>query len=151
MTTAHTIGPHRLYLGDAYALLPGLGRFDAIVTDPPYAFNNSGGGAFRKARGASDQIIAEGLTEGFDHSLINPLMVGAAVVFCHNDQLPGLLPYLAGSFHRFAVLAWIKPNPSPMANKHYLADIEPFIHAWNRGWHPRAITTTSTAGSPVVR
>ena len=81
MTTAHTIGPHRLYLGDAYALLP----------------------------------------------------------------------YLAGSFHRFAVLTWIKPNPSPMANKHYLADIEPFIHAWNRGWHPRAITTTSTAGSPVVR
>jgi site-specific DNA-methyltransferase (adenine-specific) len=63
----------------------------------------------------------------------------AAVVFCHQDQLPDLLGYLNGGFHRFALLHWIKPNPSPMANKHYLADTEPFIHAWNRGYHPQGV------------
>lgn len=64
-----TIGPHRLILGDAYAVRPGLGWMDCDCMDPPYAFNNSGGGAFRKARGASDQIVAEQLDRGFDHSV----------------------------------------------------------------------------------
>ena len=131
------IGPATLYLGDAYQIRPELGFMDADVMDPPYAFNNSGGGAFRKARGASDQIVAESLDRGFDRTIINPLLCGAVVVFCHQDQLPDLLGYLNGGFHRFALLHWIKPNPSPMANKHYLADTEPFIHAWNRGHHPQ--------------
>lgn len=102
--------------------------------DPPYLFDNSGGGAFRAARGASDQIVAEGLDQGFDHAVINPLLCGAAVVFCHNDQLAELLPFLAGSFHRTCLNVWIKPNPSPHRNKHYLADTEPYVHAWNRGY-----------------
>ena len=131
------IGSATLYLGDAYEIRPTLGWMDADVLDPPYAFNNSGGGAFRKARGASDQIVDEGLDQGFDHAIINPLLCGSVVVFCHNDQLPKLLPYLDGGFHRFVVLFWQKPNPSPMANKHYLADTEPFVHAWNRGYAPQ--------------
>jgi site-specific DNA-methyltransferase (adenine-specific) len=131
------IGPHRLYCADAYALLPTLGWFDALCMDPPYKFNASGGGAFRAARGATDQIVEESLDQGFDLSIINPLMCGAVVTFCHNDQLPEVLPFLNGMFHRFALLIWTKPNPSPMCNKHYLADTEPFIHAWSRGWHPQ--------------
>ena len=134
--TAH-IGPHRLFLGDAYAIRPTLGFFDADVTDPPYLFDNSGGGAFRKSRIGASLIVEEGLDQGFDHAIINPLLCGAVVVFCHNDQLPGLLPYLNGSFHRFCLSVWIKPNPSPMRNKHYLADTEPYIHAWNRGFAPQ--------------
>ncbi|WP_298167665.1 DNA methyltransferase [Novosphingobium sp.] len=138
MTTPHTvrIGPATLYLGDAYAIRPTLGFFDADVMDPPYEFNNSGGGAWRKARGASDQIVSEGLTEGFDRFIINPMLCGAVMVFCHNDQLPRLLPYLDGSFHRFALCVWTKPNPAPHRNKNYLPDLEPYLHAWNRGFHP---------------
>ncbi len=132
-----TIGPAALYLGDAYTIRPTLGWMDADVMDPPYLFDNSGGGAFRKSRIGATMIVDQGLDQGFDQGIINPLLCGAAVVFCHNDQLPQLLPYLNGSFHRFALLHWIKPNPSPMANKHYLADVEPFVHAWNRGYHPQ--------------
>ncbi|WP_343546798.1 DNA methyltransferase [Sphingobium yanoikuyae] len=133
--TVH-IGDATLYLADAYALLPKLGWFDVLVMDPQYEFDNSGGGAFRAARGASDQIVEEGLDQGFDHTIINPLMCGAVVSFCHNDQLPELLPYLNGSFHRCVVNFWAKPNPSPHRNKHYLADTEPYIHAWNREFPP---------------
>lgn len=136
MSRVEQIGVATLYLGDAYEIRPNLGWFDVDCTDPQYKFDNSGGGAFRKARGASDQIVAEGLDQGFDHSIINPMLCGAAVVFCHNDQLPGLLPYLDGLFHRFVVNFWAKPNPSPHRNKHYLADTEPYIHAWNRGYAP---------------
>jgi hypothetical protein len=124
-----------LYLADANELLHRLGRV-LLVADPPYLFDNSGGGAFRAARGASDQIVAERLDEGFDHSIINPLLHPSVVVFCHNDQLPELLAYLTGNYRRVCVNVWIKPNPSPHRNKHYLADTEFFIHAWQEGHHP---------------
>ena len=154
--TAVTIGPATLYCGDAYKIRPTLGWFDADVMDPPYLFNNSGGGGFRKTRQGANQIVAEGLDRGFDHAIIDPAQSGAIVVFCHQDQLEPLISgtveddrddcdallvadmfaALRPKFRRAALCVWTKPNPSPMANKHYLADLEPYIHAWNRGWHP---------------
>lgn len=131
------IGPHRLWLGDAYKLRPLLGWFDADVLDPPYVFRASGGGLYRKSRACMDQIIDQQLDRGFDHIVINPLMCGAAIVFCHNDQLPKLLPYLDGSFKRQAVCIWRKKNPQPVANKHYQPVMEFYVHAWNDGFHPR--------------
>lgn len=136
MTRVERIGSATLYLGDAYEIRPTLGFMDADCMDPPYLFDNAGGGAFRSTRIGADRIVEEQLDQGFDKTIINPLLCGGVVVFCHNDQLPDLLPYLDGGFHRFCVLFWRKPNPSPMRNKHYLADTEPFIHAWNRGHEP---------------
>src|SRR3546814_10382614 len=67
------VGRATLYLGDAYAILPTLGWFDVVCTDPPYAFETSGGGKFRAARRHTDQIACEDLDQGFDHLIINPL------------------------------------------------------------------------------
>lgn len=155
MTAPVHIGAATLYLGDAYAIRPTLGFFDADVMDPPYAFDNSGGGAFRKSRDGANRIVAEGLDRGFDRSIIDPALCGAVVVFCHQDQLVDLITetveddrdrdallvadmfaYARPRFHRAVLCFWAKPNPSPMANKNYLADIEPYIHAWNKGFHP---------------
>lgn len=36
------IGPHRMILGDCAEAMPGLGRFDACVTDPPYGIKEHG-------------------------------------------------------------------------------------------------------------
>lgn len=132
-----TCGPATLYWGDAYSIRPTLGWFDADVMDPPYQFDNSGGGSWRKARGASEQIIAERLTEGFDHSIVNPLLCGAAVIFCHDDQLPDLLPFMRGNFRRHRLCFWRKRNPAPHCNKAYVADLEPYVHGWQQGWHPQ--------------
>ena len=33
------IGNQRLILGDCLEVMPTLGRFDAVVTDPPYGMN----------------------------------------------------------------------------------------------------------------
>ncbi len=130
------IGDCTLYLGDAYEIAPTFGLIVALVTDPPYVFKTSGGGKMRKERKCLDAIIDEELDQGFDHAIINPLLYKSAVVFCHNDQLYKLLPYLAGSYLRACVLQYHKTNPIPVANKHYLPDTEFFIHAWQEGAHP---------------
>jgi DNA modification methylase len=124
------IGPHRLYLGDAYTIRPTLGWFDADVMDPPYAFDNSGGGKWRASRGAADRMIADGLTDGFDHSIINPNRCGQCVVFFHADQRHDLEGYLKQHFHRAILFHWQKDNPTPHHNRNLIADIEEFFIAW---------------------
>tara|TARA_R110002072_G_scaffold38314_3_gene110877 strand:- start:1250 stop:1936 length:687 start_codon:yes stop_codon:yes gene_type:complete len=130
-------GSARLILGDAYEIRPDLGWFDIDIMDPPYEFRAEGGGSWRRARGGMEQIVEEGLSDGFDHSIINPMLCGAVVTFCHNDQLAKLLPDLDGLFHRYALLSWWKSNPQPLANKHYRPDCEIWVHAWNRGYEPQ--------------
>lgn len=125
-----------LYCGDAYAIRPALGWFDADVMDPPFLIRTSGGGRFRRERKHMAEIAEAKIDKGFDISIINPLLCGAVVTFCHNDQLAEILPYLNGGFDRYAVCAWMKANPMPVANKHYRPDCEPYVHAWNRGWEP---------------
>lgn len=148
------IGPHRLYLGDAYQIRPTLGWMDCDCMDPPYKFRAEGGGHYRKSRKGMDEIIEQQLDQGFDHAIINPLLCGSVVVFCHNDQLAKLLPYIDGNFERLVVCMWQKINPQPVANKHYRPDTEPYIHAWSRGHHPagkmnelfRIVTALSARG-----
>lgn len=137
MTLApHTIGRATLYCGDAYVLRPQLGFHDADVLDPPYAFRATGGGQYRARRPMFDRIVGEDLHRGFDMAIVNPLLCGAAIVFAHNDQLAELLGLVQGQFHRHALCVWQKTNPQPIANKHYRPDVEFYVHAWNRGYHP---------------
>lgn len=130
------IGNATLYLADAAEVLPVLGNMDAIVTDPPYVFETSGGGIFRRERDNMDKIQAAGLDKGFNHSLISSKQFGNAVVFAHNDQWASLLPHLASEYPRYAICQWHKTNPMPVANKHYQPDTEIYVHAWRSGFHP---------------
>jgi len=136
VTPVH-IGPATPYLGDAYKIRPTLGFFDADVMDPPYVIRAQGGGSFRKYRPYLDLIMEEGLDQGFDHSIINPALAGAVVVFCHNDQVPEVSADLKRLFHRFVLCCWQKTTPMPVANKHYVPETEIYFHAWNEGYHPR--------------
>lgn len=128
-----TIGDARLILGDSYQVLPTLGWIEQLCMDPPYVLRTAGGGQFRNQRGHTDRIAEQGMDKGFDHAIINPLLCGSVIVFCHNDQIPALTTYLAGNFERFVLCMWIKSNPMPVANKHYQPDSEIFIHAYNEG------------------
>ncbi|MED5545682.1 MAG: site-specific DNA-methyltransferase [Pseudomonadota bacterium] len=126
-----------LYQGDAYKLLHTLGWFDLLVFDPPYKFETSGGGKFRAQRPHTDQIAEEELDRGFDFSIINALLCGGAVVFCHNNQVPELGRFLDGSFEKFTLCSWHKSNPMPVANRSYQPDTEFYYHAWNRDYFPQ--------------
>lgn len=130
------IGLATLYLGDCLEVLPTLGPVDAVCTDPPYEIATSGGGIFRRNRDCMDRIAAAGIDKGFDHSTLTSNGAVSVVVFCHNDQLHTLLPFLAAEFDRHAVCQWHKANPMPVANKHYRPDTEFYVHAWNAGGAP---------------
>jgi DNA modification methylase len=55
-----SIGGQRLILGDCLAVMPLLGRFDAVVTDPPYGIDYGNAGGFSAAHGwASHKGAAE--------------------------------------------------------------------------------------------
>lgn len=130
------IGDAVLHQGACAQILPGLGAFDVGVMDPPYVIATRGAGKFRKARPNMDRIAEAGLDAGFDVDLISPAQFRSVVVFCHNDQLPVVLPRLAARYKRQATLTWRKTNPMPVANKHYQPDTEFFVHAWLDGHHP---------------
>ena len=137
MTEHIQIGNATIYLGDCAEVMQDESiTFDAIVTDPPYLFDSSGGGIFRKNRTVMDQIADHGLDQGFDISTLPLNRARSAVFFCHNDQLPDLLEVLRKKFERFAVCQWHKSNPMPVANKHYRPDTEFYVHAWSKGGHP---------------
>lgn len=150
---AVTIGNATLYQGDCYDLLPEIGPVDALVTDPPYDFNTSGGGKFRKQRTLMERIDRSGISDGFDHSIFRPELYGSIVTFCHNDQLFEIGSYLKEKYKRVVACAWHKTNPTPFANKNYKADTEPYVHAWNDGWHPTGHPTELTRyiTTPVVK
>ncbi len=154
-----------LYLGDAYAVMPALIAAGALqraetacVTDPPYEFNTSGGGAFRKERPNMDAIEAAGLNRGFDISILDePSLDGpggaiadpqawaaSAVVFCHDNQGPAVWAALRARYRRAVACFWHKTNPQPLANKHYKADLELYFHAWDAGAHPVGALTEKT-------
>lgn len=143
------IGDCRLIHADSYEWIKTNNPPRCMVTDPQYEFKASGGGRFRKDRPNMDEIQEAGLDKGFEQTIINPLLFDSVIVFCHNDQLHKLIPYLAGNYYRHVVLPWIKTNPLPVANKNYDPSLEFFIqawnedpslewfiHAWERGFHP---------------
>lgn len=130
------IGAATLYLGDCEQYLQEIGRVDALVMDPQYDFKTSGGGRLRKKRPNMDKIAAAGLDKGFDPAIFDLTLYGSVVTFCHNDQLPKILTWLAAHYPRFVLCGWRKTNPMPVANKHYQPEIEPYIHAWQLPFHP---------------
>lgn len=133
-----TIGGATLYLADCAEVLPALqiGPDWRCVTDVPYAFVASGGGQYRAARKGLDKIEAAELDQGVDPAVIGDAGFPGLVTFCHNDQLPHVLPFLKDRYDRAVVCGWHKSNPQPVCNKHYPPDTEFWIHVWNRGAHP---------------
>jgi site-specific DNA-methyltransferase (adenine-specific) len=119
------IGDCRLILGDCTEIMPGLGRFDACVTDPPYGIAlNTDNRRFSGGHIASISKRGSGVGTGdgkpilndstpFDPSPILP-MATAHIVWGWNNY-PDKLP--AG-----ACLVWIKRNDEAFGS--FLSDAE---------------------------
>lgn len=56
MVRKEIIGDCTLYLGDCLEIMPTLGRFDAVVTDPPYGIGEHGG-KFRDRKGRGNYRV----------------------------------------------------------------------------------------------
>jgi site-specific DNA-methyltransferase (adenine-specific) len=115
--------------GDCREIVPTLGRFDLLLTDPPYQLSDMGGGG---AFGDRKHIVnTKGFTDkGVDFSFLNG--IDNWFCCCSRQQLSVLLK-IAESMPRWNLLTWCKPNPVPTCNNKYLPDIEFIIHAFQKG------------------
>lgn len=125
MSRVETIGRATLHLGDCRDILPGLGKVDAVVTDPPYGINLntdnrrfSGGNVASIAKRGNNIGSADGKRiieddKAFDPSFLVDLP-GVKIVWGWNNY-PDKLP-------RGACLVWLKRNDDAFGS--FLSDAE---------------------------
>lgn len=129
MTDPVIIGNATLFLADCRAILPTLGKVDAVcITDPPYEIVAQGGGIGAKRKYLAD--ISGHIDQGFDPSVLAPF--GNWMAFCGMKQIFGLANQAMAQGLRWQLLTWNKTNPTPLSNGNYLPDTEYIVHAFKR-------------------
>jgi site-specific DNA-methyltransferase (adenine-specific) len=116
-----------LYHGDCREIVPLLGRFDLLLTDPPYELTASGGGIGAKRKYLAD--IDGHIDAGFDMSLLD--CFENWICFCSKRQLKELLGRTGNRV--WSLVTWNKPNPTPLCAGNYLPDTEYIVHAYQSG------------------
>jgi len=105
-----TIGNCRLIQADCLAVMPLLGKVDAVVTDVPYGISQKSGGLRRLDYGEWDGIDA---TKTALAALSLCATIETVIAWCDWRQLSGISGVLPGRSER--PLTWAKPNP-PVLN-----------------------------------
>ena len=154
------IGGQRLILGDCLKVMPTLGRFDAVVTDPPYELSDSGPGkshfgmSLNKFDGAAYKAIVSGvdykaLFDAWD-GLMAPLN---GFVFCSNKQVSKLMLESESRGLATTLLVWHKTNAAPFANGVWRGDIEYIVHFRGKGatFVGNATEKTKVIQHPIVQ
>ena len=116
-----------LYHGDCKEIVPQLGKFDLLLTDPPYELQAKGGGIATSRKYLSD--IDGHIDGGFDMDLLD--LFDNWVVFCSKKQLVRLMQKAETKV--WALVTWNKPNPTPLCCGNYLPDTEYIVHAYKSG------------------
>jgi site-specific DNA-methyltransferase (adenine-specific) len=97
-----------LYLGDCREILPTLGKFDAVVTDPPYGTGCGPRGG--RTAGSIDFESSPDLPwDQLSMDWLDHLPNVPAAVFCH----PATAPLVGSALRSNGFLTYVKSNPSP--------------------------------------
>lgn len=162
------IGGQRLILGDCMKVMPELGRFDAVVTDPPYssAYQAKWGTATRKDGVKMDASLS---FEGVDRLLealpaaIAEKCSGWGIFFTNIEGVHAWLENLS-KWKPDNVLAWVKPDCTPRLNGEGPArGFEPAVTCWfglgrrkwnsggKRGVYTHNVNTSRYGGHPTEK
>jgi len=135
-----TIGTATLYRGDCMEVLPTLGKFDAVITDPPYELSDAGPGKchYGMSLNKFDGDDYKKIVNGFDvesvfsqlRELCQPFN---AFCFCSNKQISKIMQVNESAGFATTLLIWHKTNSAPFANGVWRGDIEYCIHARAKG------------------
>lgn len=107
---------------------------DLILTDPPYVFDNHGGGNKQRelSRKLEDKHI-EPFSSGFDMNSIflefeRVMKKMNALIFCSNKQISSVMSYWEKRKYSTTLLVWQKPNPIPFCNGKHVSEIEFIVY-----------------------
>lgn len=123
-------------LGDSYELIKDIpdNAIDLVIIDPPYLFDNFGGGCFGNERKKNRKEL-ENIRHGFDYSIISELrrvMKKTNIyIFCSKAQLKDYFNIFAEE--NVDLLVWHKTNPIPAIANNYLSDLEYCFFAREKG------------------
>lgn len=123
-------------LGDSYKLIKDIpdNSIDLVIIDPPYLFDNFGGGCFGNDRKKSRQEL-EKIRHGFNYSILQELkrvMKKTNIyIFCSKAQLKDYFNIFAEE--NTDLLIWHKTNPIPAIANNYLSDLEYCFFAREKG------------------
>jgi len=127
-----TIGDCRLILGNSLDVLPGLGRFDCVVTDPPYRLVSGGnstgemGGCFSKDRYDNSGSIVDCDIDWSDWiPILDSVMASRShgYIMSNNRHVANCMNAVeAAGFHFHNLLVWDKRTATP--NRWYMKNCE---------------------------
>jgi len=117
-----------IYHGDCQEIVPTLGKFDLLLTDPPYLLPGmKDAGCFG---GRPSLTGTQGFTDGgFDATVLD--VYSNWFCFCSKHNLVDVLSHTNKG--RWAILHWCKPNPVPTCHNTYLSDVEYCVHRFEKG------------------
>ena len=154
-----TIGNCRLIQGDCLAVMPLLGKVDAVVTDPPYELSSAGPGSshFGMSLSKFDGEEYKSIVCGVDYCVLLDLFtekqdVLNGFIFCSNKQISKLMAECEGRGLSTTLLVWNKTNAAPFANGVWRGDIEYIVHYRAKGatFNGGAIDKTKVLRHPIV-
>lgn len=126
----------KLYQGDCLPILKQMqdNSVDLILTDPPYEYDNHGGGNTELAqRKLVKEKHIDFMSSGFDLTILNEFLrvciTPNILMFCSNQQISKLMGYFESKGIPVTLLVWHKINPPPLCNGKYLSDCEFVVYA----------------------
>ena len=132
-----------LHLGDCFEIIPLIPdkSIDMILTDPPYEFISKDpiGGGFMKNENKKHLVnIKESFgmsfnPENFLNSIKRIMKKYNLYVFTNKNLLCKYIDFAESNDYKWDILVWLKPNPVPIFNGHYLIDKEYIVYIRETG------------------
>lgn len=114
---------------------------DLVVTDPPYKFENQGGGFYAK-NSSTKRVYLDSLRESkcceFEPTtLLNVLKIKMkkfyGYFFCNKSLVESYIRFARENKYYYDILIMAKSNPIPSFNNHHLSDLEYVIMIREKG------------------
>ena len=129
--------------GDCLELMKDIpdGSIDLVVTDPPYKFENQGGGFYAKNKSTKrtylDSLKQIGCCEFEPKEFLNILMSKMkkfyGYFFCNKTLVKNYIQWAEDNKMNYDILVMAKSNPIPSFNNHHLSDLEYIVMIREKG------------------
>jgi site-specific DNA-methyltransferase (adenine-specific) len=127
-----------IYHGDCREIVPQLGRFDLLLTDPPYAHKHMDGGGFE----AASRFYAGGALDGLNDFVLSDFAdvlykpSNFTVAFHSRDLVPDYAQEARSRGLKYDLHFWHKTNAIPFTANTWKSDVEYIALMWSKkpGW-----------------